>query len=68
MVTYRADEAIWIFGGPDEEHLGYLQLLRLWPNTGFADEPTPEEVSDAVARFGRQRADDAKGRRARVRS
>lgn len=64
VVTAQPDNAIWIFGGPNQQSLSYIQFVRLWPSGGTSPEPTPEEVAAAVARFGRQRATDRRGRRA----
>ena len=63
VVAAQPDNAMWIFGGPNKQSLSYVQFVRLWPSGGTSPEPTPKEVAAAVARFGRQRATDRRGRR-----
>jgi hypothetical protein len=49
---------MWVFGGDDLTRLNYVQSVWLWPDSHTASEPSPDEVGDAVASFGRQRASD----------
>ena len=58
VAVARPDNAIWVFGGNDPRRLDYLQFVGLWPESHTSSEPTPREVAEAVAAFGRQRAGD----------
>ena len=57
-VVARPNDAMWVFGGEDPERLGYVQSVRLWPDSHISQEPSTKEVAAAVASFGRQRATD----------
>lgn len=63
VVAAQPDNAIWIFGGPSDQDLNYIQFVRLWHSADTAPEPTSEEVADAVARFRKHERAREKGRR-----
>jgi hypothetical protein len=57
-VVARSNDAMWVFGGRDPHRLNYVQSVWLWPDSFTSPEPSSEEVAQAVATYGKQRASD----------